>query len=96
MKLEMKNNMKNTKCQCGNEIEEYRLYELGSNRCSACAKRLSAFESKKRGIMVWNHKTAPELQIIDNLSYAQYKRDTYRRGNGSILRNISPNRGVLL
>ena len=80
-------------CSCGNIIEEYRWKELGSTKCSSCAQRLSKYKSRRKGIMVWEHKTAPSIQIIDINSFNQYKRDTYRKGSGSILRNKSPKSG---
>jgi hypothetical protein len=83
-------------CACGNIIEEYRWQELKSNKCSKCAKIITGCNTKRKGIMIWNHKTAPEIQIVDVNDYRQYKQDTYRRGSGSILRNKSPKCGAPL
>jgi len=80
------------KCRCGREIEKARLKLLGSDKCSECARRIGT--TKKKGIMIWHHKTAPEIQIVSADTHKQYKKDTYRRGAGSILRNKSPKNGA--
>lgn len=80
------------KCRCGNEVEQVRIDLLGSDKCSACAHRVGT--PKKKGIMVWSCKTNPEMQIVNEETLKQYKKDTYRRGAGSILRNKSPKMGA--
>jgi hypothetical protein len=82
------------KCRCGRDVEQGRIEVLNSDICSECAKRQCT--GRKKGIMVWNHKTAPEIQIVSNDTLEQYKKDTYRKGNGSILRNKSPKQGAPL
>jgi hypothetical protein len=82
------------KCRCGREVEAKRIEILGSDKCSECAKRQC--NGRNKGIMVWNHKTAPEIQVVSKETHEQYKKDTYRKGNGSILRNKSPKQGAAL
>ena len=72
------------KCRCGREIEQVRVDLLKSDKCSVCAQNVST--QKVRGIMVWEHKTAPSIQVVSEETCKQYKKDTYRKGQMSILR----------
>lgn len=79
------------KCNCGRDIEEARVRLLNSDKCSVCASNINT--GKVKGIMVWTHKTAPTIQIVDSETHSQYKKDTDRKGQKSILRTKSPNMG---
>lgn len=72
------------KCRCGNEVEQVRIDLLGSDKCAACAKRVGT--PKVKGIMIWEHKTAPSIQVVSPEACEMYKKDTYRKGQMSILR----------
>jgi hypothetical protein len=52
------------KCKCGNEISEARLRAVpGVRTCIACAP-----DKRVVGLMVWDHKTAPTLEIGTKLA----------------------------
>lgn len=75
-------------CHCGNKIEEFRITELNSKICSKCAHKINT--PIKRGIMIWNHKTAPELQVVSEEGYKDFAANTNRKGQKSVLRRHSP------
>lgn len=79
------------KCQCGRDVEEARIKILESTICSICAKNKKT--SKVKGIMIWDHKTAPYIQIVDEQTHKQFHEDTDRKGQKSILRTKSPGLG---
>lgn len=76
------------KCYCGSLIESFRVEELNSSVCSACAKNIDT--PKKMGIMVWDHKTAPTMQVVDAATHQDFTKQTNRKGQSSILRQHSP------
>tara|TARA_R110000787_G_scaffold14600_2_gene44927 strand:- start:2755 stop:3009 length:255 start_codon:yes stop_codon:yes gene_type:complete len=76
-------------CNCGNKIEQGRL-DIGLIICLSCAKR--AEPSRRKGVMIWNHKTAPEIQIINTDQFNSYRKfNPYGRqtGRGSGLHRVS-------
>lgn len=75
------------KCGCGNDIHPER-YELGYKICLTCGDR-AALVKKPYGSMIYNHKTAGELQIIDRDIYKIYKKVTYRKGKMSNMSSAS-------
>lgn len=73
-------------CRCNRAIEPERISVLGhTNFCMACAK----IHKPQRvvGYMEWSHKTAPTLRLTDTQSLEQFKQDTNRKGQSSILRS---------
>ncbi len=76
------------RCRCGREIEQVRIELLNSDKCSMCAKNVTT--SKVCGVMVWEHKTAPSIQIVSNDGFKEFKKNTNRKGQQSILRVHSP------
>jgi hypothetical protein len=64
-----------SRCHCGQEIPEERI-EMGFNTCIAHASA-----SKKVGYMVYGHKTAGEVVILDgqNKEHVRQAERAYRR-----------------
>ena len=52
-------------CSCGNKIPEARVALIKQNKVPACCVECSDIKHYS-GIMVFNHKTAPTIAIIDN------------------------------
>lgn len=68
---------------CPTEVEKEREF-LGLSICCSCAKRVNP--PKVKGYMEWSHKTAPVLQLTTQEGFDNFKRDTDRKGQSSILR----------
>ena len=81
-------------CLCGNTVEPERVKLLEATNCSVCARKANV--PRNKGIMVWDHKTAPTLQTVSESGYQQFKQDTARKGQRSILRAKAPNAGRLI
>lgn len=65
-------------CKCGKEIEVPR-QELNLENCFNCAQNVP----KKKGAMIWGHKTAPELQVLSVESHNNYKKyNPYGKNTG--------------
>lgn len=72
--------------KCLKEIEYERISVLGdTNLCVSCAFKSNT--PRVVGYMEWSHKTAPTLRITDTQSLQQFKQDTNRKGQSSILRS---------
>lgn len=67
-------------CHCGNTVETFREIELNSRICGMCANARKRDISKKRGNMIFDHKTAPYIQIVSAEAQKQFYKDTYRKG----------------
>ena len=74
---------------CGAEVEEERIELLDSMVCSACAKCGIAQPPIEKGVMVYDHKTGGQLQILSESGYELHKQAFGRIGQQSILRRIS-------
>ena len=72
---------------CGNQVEEFRAVELGSKICGACAQARGT--ERHKGIMIFDHKTAPYVQIMDAESYKENKKYYYPNGARSAVKNFS-------
>ena len=76
------------KCACGNHVEDERIELLDSRVCSRCAANGIAQPAAIKGFMVYDHKTAPDICIMNASDFAYAKSMTDRVGQESILRNI--------
>ena len=87
--------MSNPTCQCCfGEIHPIRV-EYGYRTCVRCSSN-GAGQSKYRGAMVYAHKTAGELLIMSEETFADFKVKTNRVGQSSILRHAAPAGGRLV
>ena len=79
------------KCKCcNNPIEEGR-YELGLDVCKVCAFR-GVGQISRKGIMIYSHKTAGEIQVVSKESFNDYRRyNPYGKntGRGSGLHRVT-------
>ena len=79
-------------CGCGKCVESERVTLLNSRICAACAQVTQKNWQKPKGVMIWEGKTAPTIQI---LSYEQFsnhsKYNPYGRhtGRGSGLHRVT-------
>lgn len=77
---------------CYLQIEEERLEILpDTSVCSNCANKFKRTERPK-GIMVWGHKTAGEIQIVSGENFREYRRhNPYGRytGRGSGIHRVT-------
>lgn len=78
---------------CLSPIEQERL-SLGLQICCVCAKRLNP--PRVKGYMHYSHKTAATLALTTPEAFANFKRDTDRKGQSSILRNKMVSGGRLV
>jgi NAD-dependent DNA ligase len=80
-----------TQCNCCNShIEEERLELLPNTRvCSRCAQKGACQPQKMRGVMVWNHKTAPTIQVMSASTYESQKKYYTPNGARSAVKNFS-------
>jgi hypothetical protein len=74
-------------CGCGKPVELARL-ELGLKRCKECA--FSNDVERPRGVMVYSHKCAPEIEIHSAESWRENKK-YYQPNNRSAVKNFSRN-----
>jgi hypothetical protein len=81
-------------CSCCSESIEDARAELGLRVCLRCAKR-GVSQAKYMGAMVFEHKTAGSLQIMQPDVYADFKAKTSRNGQSSTLRNVMVGGGRL-
>ena len=78
-------------CICGKPVEPAR-GAIGLKICKACAFRGMA-EPRKKGIMVFGHKTGGDCQIVSQENFADYRRlNPYGKlsGRGSGVHVVSP------
>lgn len=77
----------NNKCiRCNNEIEAERI-ALNLNICKHCA---GITVKKYKGSMVFDHKTAPSINIMNEDSYTDWKKYNPKYGRGSGVHKMSP------
>ena len=74
-------------CNCGNTIVFERI-ELGYTNCVCCAEKYGP--GKKRGVMVYGHKTAGVVQVMDADVYSRHKH-YYKPQGRSALKAVSKN-----
>ena len=53
-------------------------------------------EGRRKGAMIYSHKTAGEIQIMSEESYEHYQSHSKRKGQGSCLRNVLVGNGRLM
>ena len=78
-------------CICGKQVETERV-AFGLKVCKSCAFN-GMSEPRKKGIMVYGHKTAGECQIVSPDNFADYRRlNPYGKvsGRGSGVHVVSP------
>ena len=79
-------------CNCNDIIEQERLDIVPNTRvCSLCARQYVNVPRPK-GIMVWGHKTAGEIQIVSQENFSEYRRhNPYGRytGRGSGIHRVT-------
>jgi hypothetical protein len=74
-------------CGCGKIVEDERVTLLNSRICASCARVTQKNWQKPKGVMVWEGKTAPTIQILsaeqfnNHRVYSPYGRHT-GRGSG--------------
>ena len=77
---------------CSSQVENERLEILPDTKvCSNCANKYKRTERPK-GIMVWGHKTAGEIQIVSHENFREYRRhNPYGRhtGRGSGIHRVT-------
>lgn len=69
---------------CREPVEQARIALLNSDVCAKCANAGHG-QRKVRGIMAFDHKTAPHLVVTTEEAYDKFRNDTDREGQGSIL-----------
>ena len=72
-------------CGCGNPMPRER-YELGFKYCVQCAERIN--KPKKKGRMVYEHKTGGYIELMSAESYKDNKKYFTRKANRSILKQV--------
>lgn len=78
-----------TCCNCFEEVEKERLALVPHTQvCSACA-RLYNVGKKKKGHMVWGHKTAAEIQVLSHDCFESQKKYWTPQGARSAVKNFS-------
>lgn len=75
-------------CGCGNSIPNERA-NIGYKNCTNCSQ--SSYKGKPKGILIWHHKTAPELQIMSNDSFQSQLKYYVPNGARSAVKNFSRN-----
>lgn len=74
-------------CSCCSESIEDARAELGLRVCMSCAKR-GVSQSRYMGAMIFEHKTAGSLHVMQPDVYQDFKAKTSRKGQSSTLRNV--------
>lgn len=76
--------------RCNSIIHEERLKVLPQTHlCTGCARRMPV--ARKKGAMIWAHKTAPTIQIMDNDVYQnEWSKYQSSYGMGSGVHKMSP------
>ena len=74
-------------CPCCSQAIEAARVELGLKVCLRCAKN-GKHQGRYLGAMVFEHKTAGALQIMNAETFADFKAKTARKGQSSTLRNV--------
>ena len=72
-------------CGCGSPMPLERK-ELGFNYCISCADKIN--KPKKRGRMVYEHKTGGYIEVLSAESYKDNKKYFTRKANRSILKQV--------
>ena len=78
-------------CVCGRAIELERI-KFNLKVCKVCA-HIGRGQTKRKGIMVYGHKTAGECQIVSEDNFKDYRRlNPYGKysGRGSGVHVVSP------
>ncbi len=76
-------------CRCGKLIEVARK-KLGLNKCKSCA--FSGRDiGKKKGVMIYTHKTAPVINIMSDDEWTDTKKYFVPNGARSAVKNFSKN-----
>lgn len=79
-------------CGCGSTVEPERVELLNSRICSACANQSQKNWQKPKGVMIFSHKTAAEIQVLTSEQFNNYRKyNPYGRhtGRGSGLHRVT-------
>lgn len=68
------NNEQNVICGCGGAVEPERVSLLNSRICSSCAQQTQKNWQKPKGVMVWEGKTAPTIQILSTEQFSNHRK----------------------
>lgn len=79
-------------CGCGSTVEQERVELLNSRICSSCANQAQKNWQKPKGVMIWEGKTAPTIQILSTDQFSNHRKyNPFGRhtGRGSGLHRIT-------
>ena len=79
-------------CGCGKPVEDERVSFLNSRICASCAQATQKNWEKPKGVMIWEGKTAPTIQVLSPEQFANHsKYNPYGRntGRGSGLHRVT-------
>lgn len=76
---------------CFYPVEQERLVIVPNTQlCSACARQHNVGK-KKKGVMIYGHKTAGEIQVMASHVYEEQKKYFIPNGARSAVKNFSKN-----
>lgn len=75
-------------CGCGNQIPVERA-SLGYKTCITCSQ--AAYKGRPRGVLCWDHKTAPTLQVLSPDTWKTQRKYYVPNGARSAVKNFSKN-----
>ena len=83
---------KNVYCGCGSQVEPERVSIINSHICAACAAETQKNWQKPKGVMIYEGKTAPTIQVLSAEQFANHRiYNPYGRhtGRGSGLHRVT-------
>jgi len=75
---------------CNNEIEPERLEIIPNTvACASCANKLKLGGNGRKGVMIYGHKTAGEIQIMSEKLFNDTRQYYVPNGARSVMKNFS-------